>query len=242
MLQDIILGVKYFFNGFSWLKNKQIGHFILIPLIINIILFCGMIFFAKHYFGMFVGWIDSFLPEWLYFLNWLLWIIFATAAYLVIVYTFVIFANMIASPFNSFLAEKVEALVSVEPTFADAGFSDFVKDIPRTIKRELRKLLYYLPLVCLFLILFIVPVVHVFAGILWFLFSAWMLAIQYLDYPFDNHKISFKQMKQRLGERRLLALSFGAMSLLASLVPIVNFVVIPVSVIGATLMWVEELQ
>lgn len=242
MLQDIILGVKYFCKGFSWLKNPKLSHFILIPLIINIILFVGMIVFAKHYFNMFVGWIDSFLPSWLYFLNWLLWIIFASAIYLVIVYTFVIFANMIGSPFNSFLAEKVETLVRYDKAFAEAGVTDFIKDVPRTLKRELRKLVYYLPLVCLFLIFFIVPVIHVFAGILWFLFSAWMLAIQYLDYPYDNHKVPFKEMKQALGKRRLLALSFGGMSLLVSLIPIVNFVVMPVSVIGATLMWVEELQ
>lgn len=240
MLQDIILGVKYFCRGFMWLKNPKIRHFVLIPLIINILLFIGMMLFAKHYFNVFVVWIDGFLPSWLYFLNWLLWLIFASAIYLVIVYMFVIFANIIGSPFNSFLAEKVEALISEEPAFADAGLADFVKDIPRTIKRELRKLVYYLPLVCLFLILFFVPVIHIFAGILWFLFSAWMLAIQYLDYPFDNHKVPFIIMKKTLAKRKLLALSFGGMSLLVSLIPIVNFVVMPASVIGATLMWVEE--
>jgi len=240
MINDISLGIKYFLKGFSWLKNPKTSHFVIIPLIINIALFIGMILFAKHYFNYFVEWIDNYLPTWLHFLNWLLWGLFIALFYLVIVYTFVMFANLIGSPFNSFLAEKVETLVRYDADFSDAGIVDFMKDIPRTLKREVRKLIYYLPLVILFLILFIVPVIHVIAGILWFLFSAWMLAIQYIDYPFDNHKVPFIDMKKMLAKRRLLCLSFGGMSLLASLIPIVNFVVMPASVIGATLMWVEE--
>ncbi|MAZ40122.1 MAG: sulfate transporter CysZ [Legionellales bacterium] len=240
MLNDLALGVKYFIKGFTLLSHRQLRPYVIIPLIINVLLFISMIFCAKHYFGSFVDWIDGYLPTWLHFINWLLWGIFISVFYLVIVYSFVIFANIIGSPFNSFLAEKTELLVKFNCKVEDGGWRDFIKDLPRTLRREVRKLLYYIPLLLIFLILFIIPVIHIFAGFLWFLFSAWMLAIQYIDYPFDNHKVAFAQMKVMLSQRRLLCLSFGSLSLLASLIPILNFVVMPASVIGATIMWQTE--
>ena len=242
MLKDITLGAKYFIKGFSWLNHPKLRPYIIIPLIINMLLFIGMLFFAKHYFNQFILWLDSYLPTWLHFLNWLLWGIFITAFYLVVVYSFVMFANIIGSPFNSFLAEKTETLIKYDEQFDEAGLFEFLKDIPRTLNRELRKLCYYIPLLLLFLLLFIVPIIHIVAGILWFLFSAWMLAIQYIDYPFDNHKTAFIQMRAMLSKRRWLCLSFGSISLLTSLIPVLNFIVMPASVIGATIMWVEEFQ
>ena len=59
-----------------------------------------------------------------------------------------------------------------------------------------------------------------------------MMAIQYCDYPFDNHKISFGIMKNALGERRSQSLTFGALITLCTALPIVNLVIIPVAVCG----------
>jgi len=47
-------------------------------------------------------------------------------------------------------------------------------------------------------------------------------------------------MKNALGERRTQSLTFGALITLCTALPIVNLVVIPVSVCGATVMWVEN--
>ena len=81
----------------------------------------------------------------------------------------------------------------------DTGMLDVVKDVPRTFGREWTKLKYYLPKAIGCLILFLIPVVgQTLAPVLWFLLSAWMMAIQYVDYPFDNHKIGFITMRDAL--------------------------------------------
>ena len=82
----------------------------------------------------------------------------------------------------------------------------------------------------------------VFGQILWFLFSAWMMAIQYCDYPYDNHKIDFKRMKNHLSQHKGKSMSFGVMVNIFSLIPVVNFIVMPVAICGATSMWVSELR
>src|SRR5690606_31007012 len=89
----------------------------------------------------------------------------------------------------------------------DHGVAGMLKDIPRTLGRELRKLAYYLPRLLVFgLLFFMLPVVGQF---LWLAFSGWMMAIQYLDYPFDNNRVSFTQMREGLTDKRGTTWSFG---------------------------------
>ena len=60
------------------------------------------------------------------------------------------------------------------------------------LNREWQKLWYSLPkFVGLFLLSFIPVIGQTIIPVLTFLFTCWMMAIQYCDYPFDNHKIFF---------------------------------------------------
>lgn len=66
------------------------------------------------------------------------------------------------------------------------------------MKREWQKLAWYLPRAIVLLILYFIPGIgQTVAPVLWFLFSAWMLAIQYCDYPFDNHKVPLRRCASR---------------------------------------------
>ena len=56
-----------------------------------------------------------------------------------------------------------------------------------------------------------------------------------------NQVLSAEQ-RRRLRKRRLLSLGFGGSSLLMTMIPLVNFLAMPVSVAGATAMWVHELK
>jgi CysZ protein len=68
-----------------------------------------------------------------------------------------------------------------------------------------------------------------------------MMAVQYVDYPMDNHMTDFADLKEVLRERRLSSLGFGGLVALMSGIPVVNFFVVPAAVCGATLFWCEEL-
>ena len=67
-----------------------------------------------------------------------------------------------------------------------------------------------------------------------------MMAIQYKDYPFDNHKISFDDMRSFLQAHKGLSFSFGITTSIFSMIPIINLVVMPVAICGATALWVEQ--
>ncbi|GAB1440997.1 hypothetical protein MASR2M36_37820 [Providencia sp.] len=109
------------------------------------------------------------------------------------------------------------------------------------IKREFVRIGYYLPRALGLLVLFFIPGIgQTVAPVLWFLFGAWMMSIQYCDYPFDNHRVGFSDMKQALAKERVRNIQFGSVVSLLMMVPFVNLVIMPVAVCGATLMWVDR--
>ncbi len=144
------------------------------------------------------------------------------------------------NPFLGLLAEQLEGSLTGKP-LPDTGLLGIAKDLPRIMAREWRKLMYYLPRALLLLALYFVPGIgQTVAPVLWFLFSAWMLAIQYCDYPFDNHKVSFADMRRALRQHKTDNLQFGALVSLFTMIPILNLVILPVAVCGATAMWVDR--
>ena len=55
----------------------------------------------------------------------------------------------------------------------------------------------------------VVLVLDVALPVLWFLLGAWMMSIQFVDYPMDNHGIRFREVRNKLSQRRLTSLGFG---------------------------------
>jgi CysZ protein len=238
MLDTFFRGASYPFQGLRWLSRPQVRRFVIVPLLVNIILFSVVMVWGISEFGALIDSLLARLPEWLDWLRWLLWPLFAITTLVVFFYTFTLVANLIASPFNSLLAERVEDLAS--PGQVRPQGAPLWKEIVLSPLAELKKLVYFLIRAVPLLVLFFIPGINVAAPLLWVAFTAWMLALQYVDYPMGNHLFPFRDQRRILGERRLLALGFGAAVLLITLVPVLNFLAMPASVIGATLMWVEQ--
>ena len=233
-------GVNYFMDGFELIRRPGLRTFVVIPLLINVLLFATGFYFAFGELQQMFAWIEGQLPEYLQWLNFLLWPLAIISMVVVMAFVFSSVMNWLAAPFNGLLAEKVEQMLTGK-SVNTGGAVDTVKDIPRMLGREWMKLKYYLPRAILFLLLFWVPFVgQTLAPVLWFLFSAWMMAVQYCDYPFDNHRVPFDDMKFALKQTRGTAFSFGATVTLFAMIPIVNFIVMPVAICGATAMWVDK--
>ena len=179
------------------------------------------------------------IPQWLDFIRWILWPLIGLTVSLLTGYLFTAVALLIASPFNALLAEKAEELVTGRPVDSLEGLGAALAAVPRSIVRELSKLVYYLPM-ALFVLL-VSFVLSPLAPFLWFLLGAWMMSIQFVDYPMDNHQLSFADVKEAVRSRRLSSMGFGGLVALCTGIPIINFFVVPAAVVGATLLWCEEL-
>lgn len=233
-------GLYYFSRGWKLINEPGIRRFVFLPLLVNIILMGSAFGWLFSRLGSWVPQLMSHIPQWLQWLSYLIWPLAVISVLLVFGYFFSTIANWIAAPFNGLLAEQLEARLTGQ-TPPDTGMLDVVKDVPRIMKREWQKLTWYLPRALVLLLLYLIPGIgQTLAPVLWFLFSAWMLSVQYCDYPFDNHKVPFGEMRAALRNRKLINMQFGALVSVFTLIPLLNLVIMPVAVCGATAMWVDH--
>jgi len=242
MLGQPIIGASALLQGLKLIVTPGLRRFVAIPLTINILLFSLSIWVLVQQFTPLVEKWISYLPDWLQWLEWFFWIIFAVAAILLVFYTFSILANLIAAPFNALLAEAVEKHLTGEALPSSSSLIAVLKDIPSALFDELRKIGYFLLFAIPLLILFWIPLLNLAAPLLWALFSAWMMAVEYCDYPMGNHGLRFAEQRRRLRQRKLLSLGFGGATLFATMIPLFNFLVMPAAVAGATSLWVGQLK
>jgi len=233
-------GLHYFVRGWSLVRLRGIRRYVIVPLLVNVLLLGGAFFWLFQRLGEWIPQLLTHVPDWLQWLSYLLWPLSVISIVLVFGYFFSTIANLIAAPFCGLLAEQLEGRLTGK-VLPDSGWISLINDIPRIMKREFQKLGYYLPRALGLLLLYFIPGFgQTVAPVLWFLFSAWMLSIQYCDYPFDNHKVSFPRMRSALRQHKVANMQFGAMVSLFTMLPILNLVIMPVAVCGATAMWVDR--
>lgn len=248
---QFLRGAGFFLKGFGLILKPKIRRFTLIPLAINILLFTLVVVLGYGYTSDLIAsltnkmelWIEQ-LPGWLSWLGaivsslqWIIWPLFVLSTLLLLFFFFSMIANLVAAPFNGYLAEAVEHHLTGD---APVSNNNLAKEALIAITHELRKIGYFVLRAIPLLILFIIPVINVVAPVLWLLFSSWMLAVEYLDYPMSNHHIPFKQQRQRHKRRRSLSLGFGAIVAFANSIPILNFIVMPAAVAGATALYCQN--
>lgn len=227
-------GFRIAIEGLRLVFRPGLRAHVLVPVLVNLVVLWLAVWGGSL---LFEDLLARFLPAegWLSYLRWLLWPLFALAVGLAIVFGFSMLANLIAAPFNSLLSEKVERLFGGQ-TAPAPSWGAVVRELPRTLGSELRKLGYFLLRAIPLGLLFLIPGLNLAAPFLWALFSAWFLALEYSDYPLGNRGLHFREQRQHLRSQRLTALGFGAGATLLTLIPVVNLVAMPAAVIGATLL------
>lgn len=240
-------GIAYALGGFSLIVQKGIRPFVVVPLLINIAVFSLAIWVAARQFQVLMERLLGLLPSWLpdfilSGLEYLLWPLFAILILIAVYYSFTIVANLLASPFNSLLAERVEQKLNGLPVPEFRGYKALAGTIGKTILSEFRKVLYMLKWMPVLLLISIIPVVNLIAPFAWAAYGAWMLSLQYTDYAMGNHELFIKEELPLLRQNRSTAMGFGGVLTLLMMIPVVNFFVMPVGVAGGTVFWVKRLS
>lgn len=230
-------GVKHALDGFRLIRAPGVRRYVIVPFTINLVLFVS----ALYAVGATLDWaLAEYLASWPEWTHWLLWIVFGLLAAVLVFFTFTLVANIVASPFNGMLAEAVERHLDPHSTLPEMTWQRMLAEAARALAAELRKLLYIGLRAIPLLVLSIIPVVNVIAPALWVLFGAWMLCLEYLDCPLGNHGRVFPAVLGEMRGRRRLALGFGGAVTLMTMVPVLNFLAMPVGVAGATSLYVTH--
>ena len=226
-------------RGFRLIRQPGIRVYAVMPLIINSVLFASLIWFGYDQFSPMVDKMMSNVPAILGFLRGIIWLIITAFTAIFVFFTFTPIANIVAAPFNALLSEKIETRLSGRSINSN---SSFIKMVRASVLSQLRKLVYILFWSAVLLLISLIPLINFAAPFLWVIFGSWMLSLEYLDYPMGNHELDFKQEKQILAARKGLALGYGSSVMVLTSIPLLNFIVMPVAVAGATVLWVEQLE
>ncbi|MBX7150777.1 sulfate transporter CysZ [bacterium] len=242
MVKDFLKGIHYPFSAIRFIAHHpNLGKFIIIPFIINVLLFlAGLIFFISN--------IDSLLQivpkndAWYFAILYYLLATLLVASFLIVTfYVFTVIGNMIASPFNSVLSERIEELQFNNKTDQSFNFKLIIRDAYRAVMTECKRLLLF---ICIFIPIFILNFIPVIGQALYFIlmlvFTAWGLSFTFMDYAMERKIVSFRLKVQILASRKSLMLGFGSMCFLFGLIPILNLFLIPVCVTAGTLIYFNE--
>lgn len=239
MISNPFTGATYLMHGLGLINRPGVRKHVIIPLIINILIFAGLIWLLSSQFEVLLDWLMPTLPDWLAWLDTLLWFVFVIVTTIAVFFSFTILANLISSPFNSFLSAAVEKDLTGRSPISEVSF---VEETVKAISGEVKKMLLFAAIAVGLLILTLIPVINLVTPVLWIIFSAWMLSIEYLDYPLGNQGKSFPEIRRAIQQKRFLSLGFGGMVMLATMIPVLNFLVMPVAVAGATALRVEQFK
>lgn len=228
-VQAALSGPAHLLLGFRLLLRPGIRGFMLIPLLGNIFIYslaAGLAFYG----------LDAALDRWLpASVDWLRWLLYPLAAVALLLFAFLSFtllANLVLSPFNGLLSERVERSLTgsrvalpEESTWAS---------MRRSFKLAAWRLGFVLLRLGAVFLLGLIPVVGVIALPVGVVLGAWLLSLEFSDNPFGNWGWDLARQRALLRRHRAGFIGFGLAVLGLSLVPFVNLALIPAAVAGMT--------
>jgi CysZ protein len=229
---NYIKGINDVLSGFGLIFRSGVRRYVIIPFLINSALFGGAIYLLYQQMD---SWLEKLLPDWLFWLEWLIIPLFFVTILLMVFFTFTLVANLIAAPFNSYLSASVEyQLTGSKP--ASLVNEPVWKTVVRTISAEIRKTVYFLLWLIPLGLLTVIPVINVAAPFAWFLFAAWSFSLEYMDSPLGNRGMLFEEIREYNRNNRMRSLGLGTGVFVMTSIPFLNFLAMPVAVCAATKM------
>ncbi len=214
------------------ITNKALRPYLWAPLLINVVVYALVVGLGIYFFADLV---ELFIPTgegWYYsLLRIFAWVVFTVTLTVAVFFSFFAIACLIASPFNEILSAKYEELIT--GVRIDDGFG-----IGAGLWQESKRLLIYLPIICLLLILTLIlsfiPFLNLAVPVIWIVFGGLMAAFEFVSYPLDRRGMGLGAKLGFLRRNFMRNEGFGIAVYLAMLVPVLNIMVIPSAVIGAT--------
>lgn len=223
-------------------RNPRLIQYILIPFLINTLVFSGAVYLGLDFFGSTVV---EYIPHgeaWYWsVLYWFLWAVAVLLTAVLVFFSFTVVGNLLASPFNDLLSERTEEVLSGVVNDEPFSIGRFFQDAGQTILMEAKKMWIFVVVMVLILPLNLLPGIgNSLYTILAVTLTLVFLSFEYLGFVMVRKRHFFREQKNYIFARKFLMLGFscGVMAILA--VPFFQLLCIPLAVIGATRLWCEE--
>ena len=142
-------------------------------------------------------------------------------------------ANLLAIPFNDLLAEKTEKIMKVSVP-QRSGFGHLY----RLARLDAVKTILYLVLWILFTIGTWIPVI----GLVFFIGIALINTLNFVSYPQSRRLLGFWSSIGWVQANAARSLGFGMITTVLLMIPLVNILALPISVVGGTLTYLDSID
>ncbi len=222
-------------------QHLSLIRFFLIPFAVNIVIFGLGTWAFIHYYNDLLHTLVSDPTVWyqyiLYYLTAIaLGLVFAAA----MIFGFTAVGNIIASPFNDLLSEKTEELRTGKKVDEKLSLKLVAKDAKDAVLNEIKKISVFLMVQILLLLINFLPLV---GNVLYLVLSPlsviYFLVYEYLDFTMSRKRMAFGDKWRLIKENKWAGFGMGLAFFFTTVVPFINFFVMPVAVIGATLLYVR---
>lgn len=225
-------GPKAILLAFRILRRRpRILRWLVPPFIITLLL-DGLAFYFSY--SWLRTWIASLIAGdgYLAWLRTALDVVGGVVVVFVLGWTFAWLFLMLTSPFQDFLSAEVEQELTGSAGAEPAGLSGFF----RAIMQSLVQAIVLSALTIIFLLVGLVPLV---GPLLYFLWSAFALGYSFVAIPSGRMAQRFTERMSFARRHRGAVLGLGVSIAVATLLPLVNVLFMPVFVIAGTILYVE---
>ena len=247
---DAARGFRIAWLGLAFLgRHRTLWKWAILPTVVNIVVFTVafalFVLFYQDIYGLATGFLPQTPPQTWYawfwvaplrLLGWGIGLLLLLTALVVLYFIFLLLGTTIAAPFLDVLAQRVEALVTGRVQEERGTAFGTLHTIGVSILDELKKLGFFLLVQLAFLILALLPVLTPIMAIVATLFTMLFLPLEYAGFAMDHRHWRFSQRRHFIWQHCWLMLGFGAAAFLTLLVPLLNFLCLPVLVASGTLL------
>ena len=247
---DAALGFRIAWRGLAFLgRHRTLWKWAILPTVVNIVVFtlafALFVLFYQDIYGLATGFLPQTPPQTWYawfwvaplrLLGWGIGLLLLLTALVVLYFIFLLLGTTIAAPFLDVLAQRVESMVTGRVQEEHATALGTMHTIGVSILDELKKLVFFLLVQLAFLILAFLPVLTPLMALVATLFTMLFLPLEYAGFAMDHRRLRFAQRRHFIWQHRWLMLGFGAAAFLTLLIPLLNFICLPVLVTSGTLL------
>jgi CysZ protein len=238
LIVNFFLGLRYYAAGFSFLnEHRRLYRYIAIPLLINLLLFAGIVALCLHFQESMLGFIDrdwdSGFMQWV--MNALYWLCYALLLLLNILLSLILtmlLSMIVNSPFYEVLSEKVENIYLGGDFDEPWSFHYVVNNILVPLKESIKLVLFESFVMALLFgfSLFTGGIGSVIFG----LAGVWFAALSFFDITMARKGYSLAEKRRFMGANPGFTLGFGTP---AYFIPFIA----PFAVVGATLGFLKSM-
>jgi len=238
-LANFSRGFFYPFRAGKFIKNHPVLlKYIIVPFLINLVILSLAVYWGLSFFNSIVV---HYIPQgeaWYWvMLSYFLWIFAVLMTMILVFFGFTVTGAIIASPFNDILSEKTEEILTGIPDEEPFIFKVFLTDAMQTVMEESKKIFIFVVLMLLLLPLNLIPGGTLLYSILSVLLTVFFLVVEYTGYVFSRKHMSFRDQRRFIFSQKFLMFGFGTGIMGVLAVPFLQFLCIPLGVVGATQLW-----